>query len=214
MTNNPIRSYSNIDTQKIQICKDNKGKTGIYRWTNIISGKSYVGSSINLAIRFRDYFNINYLKREIKKNNSKIYKALLKYGYSSFKLDIIEYCDPAIIVEREQYYFDKLKPEYNILKFARSLYGFKHSTESIERIRIGHLGRKHSEVTKLKLSANRQAYPLTTISNKTGEIKLFTSIRQTAKFIGIHHSYISKRLRKNKFYTGRGYYIIRNLDFR
>jgi hypothetical protein len=137
---------------------------------------------------------------------------LLKYGYSNFILEIIEYCDLVIIIEREQYYMDILKPKYNILKFARSLYGFKHSTESIERICIGHLGRKHSEVTKLKLSANRQAYPLRVINNKTGEIKLFTSIRQTAKFISIHHSYISKRIRKNKFYKGRGYYITRNLS--
>ena len=69
MINNfvPIRSYPNAYIQKEQICRDNRGKTGIYRWTNVISGKSYVGSSINLSNRFRDYFNINFLKREIKK---------------------------------------------------------------------------------------------------------------------------------------------------
>jgi hypothetical protein len=61
----PIRSYLNIGTRKKQICMDNIRKTGIYRLTHIISGKSYVGSSINLSIRFRDYLNINYLKREI-----------------------------------------------------------------------------------------------------------------------------------------------------
>jgi len=42
-----------------------------------------------------------------------IYKALLKYGYSSFKLDIIEYCKPDIIIEREQYYLDYLN--HNII---------------------------------------------------------------------------------------------------
>lgn len=112
MTNNninlisivPIRSYLNADTQKRQICKDNRRKIDIYRWTNIISGKSYVGSSVNLSIRFRYYFNINYLKREIKKNNSKIYRALLKYGYSGFRLNILKYCDITIIIEKEQYY--------------------------------------------------------------------------------------------------------------
>jgi hypothetical protein len=39
---------------------DNKNKSGIYRWSNVISGKSYVGSYINLAKRFRDYFSIIY----------------------------------------------------------------------------------------------------------------------------------------------------------
>lgn len=38
----PICSYLNADTQNKQIYKDNKGKAGIYKWTNIISGKIYV----------------------------------------------------------------------------------------------------------------------------------------------------------------------------
>jgi hypothetical protein len=47
-----------------------------------------------------------------------------------------------------------MKLEYNTLKVARSLYGFKHSMKTIERMRIVNIGRKHDEVTKLKLSAN------------------------------------------------------------
>jgi hypothetical protein len=31
------------------------------------------------------------------------FKALLKYGYSRFKLEILEYCDPSNVIEREQY---------------------------------------------------------------------------------------------------------------
>ena len=106
----PVCSYLNVDIQKKQIFIDNRRKTGIYRWTNIISGKSYVGSSIDLSIRFKDYLNINYLKRQIENNNSKIYRAILKYSYSGFNLEVIEYCDPAIIIKREQYYLDNLKP--------------------------------------------------------------------------------------------------------
>ena len=206
-----IRSYLNIGARKKQICMDNIRKIGIYKLTHIISGKSYVGSSINLSIRFRDYLTINYLKREIKKNNSKIYRALLKQGYYSFILDILEYCDTSIIIQREQYYLDNLKLEYNILKFARSLSGFKHSINTIERMRIAKLGRKHDKATKLKLSANPQAYPVIAINNKTGEIKLFTSIRQTANFIGIHHSYLAIYLATKKFYKGKEYYITKNL---
>jgi group I intron endonuclease len=44
-----------------------------------------------------------------------IYRALLKYGYASYKLDILEYCKTNALIEREQYYLDLLKPEYNIL---------------------------------------------------------------------------------------------------
>jgi len=45
-----------------------------------------------------------------------INKALLKYGYSNFKLEILEYCDKSVNIEREQHYIDLLKPEYNTLK--------------------------------------------------------------------------------------------------
>jgi group I intron endonuclease len=78
----------------------------------------------------RRYFNINYLELEIKKNNSIIYRSLFKHGYSSFSLEIIEYCDKSEVISREQYYIYQLKPEYNILKIAGSSLGFKHSVET------------------------------------------------------------------------------------
>ena len=45
----PVVTYSNIDIDKSKVYKDNKGKSGIYRWNNKITHKSYVGSSINLG---------------------------------------------------------------------------------------------------------------------------------------------------------------------
>jgi len=93
----------------------------------LITGKSYIGSSGNLSDRFRQYFNINFLEREIIRNNSYIYKSLIKNGYSNFKLEILEYCQLDVILEREQYYLDLFNPEYNILKIAGSFRGFKHS---------------------------------------------------------------------------------------
>jgi excinuclease UvrABC nuclease subunit len=55
----PICYYLNADIQKEQIIKDNI-KTGIYRWINVVYGKSYVGFSMNLSIRFKNYFNITF----------------------------------------------------------------------------------------------------------------------------------------------------------
>ena len=51
----------------------------------------YIGSSENLKKRFREYFNVNHLMR-----NKSLYicSALLKYGYSKFSLEILEYCEP------------------------------------------------------------------------------------------------------------------------
>ena len=67
--------------------------------TNIITMKSYIGSSVHLSRRFKDYFR-SYLLREGHKNNSIIYRALLKYGYSNFRLDIIEFCDKNVLIKR------------------------------------------------------------------------------------------------------------------
>lgn len=60
----PVISYSNADTQKIAINNDNRKKVGIYRWVNILTGKSYIGSYGDLSERFKKYFNINFLEKE------------------------------------------------------------------------------------------------------------------------------------------------------
>ena len=58
-------------------------------------------------------------------------RSLLKYGYSNFNLEILEYCEPSDVLLREQQYIDLLKPEYNILKLAGSSLGFKHNEKSL-----------------------------------------------------------------------------------
>jgi group I intron endonuclease len=111
----PIHSYLNLDKQKEEICRDNKNKSGVYRWVNKINGKSYVGSSTSLSKRILFYYYLSSLRRKVK-GSIIIHRALLKYGYSNFSLDILEYCGPNELMKREQYYIDLIKPEYNILK--------------------------------------------------------------------------------------------------
>jgi len=112
------------------------------------------------------YFNIKYITRTNKSSN--ICRALLKYGYSAYQLEILEYCEPSLVIMREQFYIDIINPEYNILKLAGSLFGYKHSPESLKKmadiaknrsaetiakLREAALGRtfKHKEETKIKL---------------------------------------------------------------
>ena len=92
----PIKTYVNADIQKIEILKENKGKSGVYRWINQMNGKSYIGSSVNLYIRFLQYFNRNHLLRmiSVEKSSSIIYNSLLKNGYSNFTLEILEFSTP------------------------------------------------------------------------------------------------------------------------
>lgn len=80
-------------------------------------------------------FSINFLQKEVLRNKSIIYKALLKYGHSNFTLEILEYCDPSEVIQREQYYFDLYKPEYNICQIAGSSLGRVSSDETRLKLR-------------------------------------------------------------------------------
>lgn len=120
----PVKSYLDADISKELIIKENKNQSGVYRWTHKKSGQSYIGSSINLNKRFINYYSFKYITDP--KKTKLIHKALLKYGYSAFKLDILEYCKPENLINREQYYLDLFKPNLNILTIAGSKLGSEH----------------------------------------------------------------------------------------
>jgi excinuclease UvrABC nuclease subunit len=111
----PIITYINVDTNKSTILEENRNKSGVYRLVNKINGKSYVGSSTSLSNKFSNYYYLSSLTLQVK-GSIVIYRALLKYGYKNFSLDILEYCEPDVLIKREQYYIKNLNPEYNIIK--------------------------------------------------------------------------------------------------
>ena len=82
---------------------------------------------------------------------------------------ILEYCEPRKIVEREQYYFNLLNPEYNILKTAFSSINFKHSSINIEKIK-----KNHYKSIQLKVE-----------NVLTNETKIYNSILEAAKQISL-----------------------------
>jgi group I intron endonuclease len=64
-----------------------------------------------------------------------ICRALKKHGYLNFSVTILENCEPSKCLEREDYYFQLLKPEYNTAKKPGSpMSGHTHSDESRQKI--------------------------------------------------------------------------------
>ena len=115
-----MKKYKDVIRDKYLIYQENRNKPGIYRWINNVNGKSYIGSSSNLGTRLSIYFSKKQMFNKLKISKSIIYEALLKYGYDNFTLEILEYCSIDILIEREQYYINYFKSEYNILKAANS----------------------------------------------------------------------------------------------
>ena len=89
----PVRYYPDAELSKYWIYKENKNKAGIYRWTNLINGKYYVGSCLDLSKRLKTYYSIANMNSKLEKSNSIIYLSLLKYKSYNFSLEILEYCD-------------------------------------------------------------------------------------------------------------------------
>lgn len=201
---NPEKVYSNADTQKDSIIKENRKLSGVYRWTNKLNGKSYIGSSTNLGKRFTQYYNYTFISNP--RHNMLIYKAILYHGYSNFTLEILKYCTPSETVKIEQHYLDLFKPKYNILPTAGSSLGHKHTEETLAKFRARILTPEHKAKLKKHLasiSASKEhsersrkrmlkinelkGYPVEVFDVKTNKTSVYTSIRQAAEAIGCVH---------------------------
>lgn len=151
-----------------------------------------------------------------------IYSALLKYGYSSFQLEILEYCEVSHLTEREQYYLDLLKPEYNILLKAGSSLGFKHTEKTLLKMRApktaenlvkirNHLARLNASPfpadIRARISAGMANFNILTKGKKvvftnieTHETLSFASLREASLKMNISRNTINKYILSQEVY--------------
>ena len=80
----------------------NSVKTGIYKITNITSGKTYVGQAVNIADRWKQHIKRG-MGAETPTQN-KLYPAMLKEGVDNFTFEIVEECSRAELNEKEKYW--------------------------------------------------------------------------------------------------------------
>ena len=125
-------------------------KSGIYKITNDITGKFYIGSTKDTDKRWYDH------KRELTLNthtNPKLQYSWNKHGGEKFTFTILEEVDPdqQKLFEREQYYLDTLKSYernigYNICPIASGGDNITHNPNRdafIEKMKIITLGEKN-----------------------------------------------------------------------
>src|SRR5690606_6964526 len=75
----------NPETDKAKVLRETKNRAGFYQWTHVVSGKTYVGSAINLSQQLKNYYNKAYINRY---KNSRILNAIFCHGYGAFNLTI------------------------------------------------------------------------------------------------------------------------------
>ena len=84
---------------------------GIYKVTNKINGKVYIGQSVDIGRRWREHMTA--------KDDIYFHKAIQKYGVDNFIWEVIEKCKKSELDEREIYwieYYDSFNKGYNCTK--------------------------------------------------------------------------------------------------
>jgi group I intron endonuclease len=165
-----------------------------------------------------------------------ICRALLKYGYSNFSIEILEYCEPSKCLEREGYYFKVLKQEYNTsLDPTAPMSGHTHTDESKTKISDAKkgennpmFGKNHSEETKTKISdsisgqnnpnygkkvegSGKPSQQIEVFDSQENTTTSYDSISAAAIALYIKQSTISSYFSRNqKLYKGR--YVFKKVN--
>jgi group I intron endonuclease len=103
-------------------------KSGVYAFINLINGKRYIGSGINLYRRFL----VHIVGRS---SNILLQRAFKKYGLNNFEFVIYAYSDYdlSLIIDLENKFISSFPFTmlYKLTPAAGSMFGYKHSAESI-----------------------------------------------------------------------------------
>jgi group I intron endonuclease len=220
-----VKVYDNLKFDRIQLLKENKDKSGVYCLVNKINLNIYVGSSINLSSRMKNYLNKTFLKSK-QSINIPIVKALLKYDQSNFMLLIIEYVEAGNLTIRETFYITHLMPYYNVLKQGYSSLGYKHTEETKKLLSELASNRTHSDETKaliakaltgennpfynkshskesiVRMIEANSAYPLYVYNSFKELLVIYPSVKTLANLIRANHSTIVSHINSQTIFRG------------
>jgi group I intron endonuclease len=98
---------------------------GIYKIQNIITGKSYIGGTSNMKVRWQEHRRSLLMDRH---PNNRLQRAYNTYGIGCFDYAVIEECSKERLLERETYHLNSIDFDmlYNVNQHA---YKVKKSEE-------------------------------------------------------------------------------------
>lgn len=85
---------------------------GIYKITNTVNGKVYVGQAVDIKRRWQEHSSHSFSPTHISYNHT-IHRAIRKYGIENFTFEVLEECAEALLNEKEIYWIAKLNSKQN-----------------------------------------------------------------------------------------------------
>nr|YP_010119109.1 GIY-YIG endonuclease domain-containing protein [Erysiphe necator]QQY98172.1 GIY-YIG endonuclease domain-containing protein [Erysiphe necator] len=223
-----VKVYDSLKDDRVNILKEQRDKSGVYCLVNKVNGHAYVGSSINLASRMRNYLNKAFLKSK-QNANIPITKALLKYDYSNFSLLILEYVEQLFLTARETFYIRQFIPYYNVLKEGYSYLGYIQTEETKKLLSDLAKNRTHSDKTKglitravtgennpfynkshsleskIRMIEANSAYSVYVYNSFKELLVIFPSVLTLAKLIISNHSTLVNIIKEQIIFRGEWY---------
>ena len=133
--------------------------SGIYKITNQINGKVYVGKASNLNSRKINHF---WALEHNNHHNPHLQRAYNKYGKDNFVFEIICLCLKEELSLKEYEWVKKLRVNKNHLGYNIEIIDPDckkyHSEDTKKKISASKKGFKHSEETKQKMSSIKKGF--------------------------------------------------------
>ena len=85
---------------------------GIYKITNNLNGKSYIGLSKNIQRRVKEHFNKAFCEND-KEYKKYLYCAIRKYGVENFSMVVLEECKEEELTEKEMFWIKQENTYFN-----------------------------------------------------------------------------------------------------
>ena len=122
-----------------------ESESGVYSIRCLTNGLVYVGSSKNIKRRWSAHVSD---LRKGKHSSSFLQRAWDKYGRDVFLFETVEVVDTHLLVEREQFWIDRLQAAdrahgFNLAPTAQSLRGHIHTAEARARMAASKRGLKY-----------------------------------------------------------------------
>ena len=95
-----VKPYLDDTFKRIEI----KAEPGIYKLTNLDSGKAYIGKSTDIKKRIADHFKSSIGIKSIA--DQAVHHEILKTGFWNWSIEAITYCDKEKLSELEKYYIE------------------------------------------------------------------------------------------------------------